>query len=96
MISINSIKKIVHTLHWGNVYDSVKECSRDTRGGFLIPTSSKVIDIEYAKYRHLPINWDLAPITKDDLPEDFSPQAIKTVDMFRRKTIDLPYECDIF
>ena len=30
------------------------------------------------------------------LPDIFSPQAVKTVDMFRRKTINLPYECMLF
>ena len=29
-------------------------------------------------------------------PDVFSPQAVKTVDMFRRKTINLPYECMLF
>lgn len=51
---------------------------------------------DYSKYRHLPINWSIPPITKEDLPEEFSPQAVKTVDMFRRKTIDLDHECMIY
>ena len=96
MISIINFKKIVHYLHLEELFDSIKECHKDNRGGFLIPTSSKVTDSEYARYRHLPINWALAPITKDDLPDEFSPQAVKTVDMFRRKTIDLSYECMIY
>lgn len=67
------------------------ECGKDTRGGFLIPASAKITDSDYAKYRHLPINWSIAPITAEDLPKEFSTQAVKTVDMFRRKTFDLPY-----
>ncbi len=30
------------------------------------------------------------------MPEDFSPQAVKTVDMFRRKTFNLIDECMIY
>ena len=66
-----NFKKIVHYLHLDKLFDSIKECHKDNRGGFLIPTSSKVTDSEYARYRHLPINWALAPITKDDLPDEF-------------------------
>lgn len=62
----------------------------------MIPTSAKVSDTDYSKYRHLLINWSISPITKDDLPDEFSPQAVKTVDMFRRKTVDLPHECMIY
>lgn len=90
MISINSFKKIVRDLHLDKIYDSVKECCHDARGGFLIPTSAKVKDSENAKYRHLPINWDLSPITKDDLPEEFSPQAVKPLTCSEEKPLICP------
>ena len=96
MTPISSLKRIVHKLHLDDLAKSMNECRKDTRGGFLIPTSAKVSDSEYARYRHLPIDWSLAPITKDDFPEEFSPQAVKTVDMFRRKTIGLQNECMIY
>ncbi len=92
MMSINTIKKIVHMLHLDDLARLMNECRKDNTGRFLIPTSAKVSDSEYARYRHLPINWSLPPLTKEDLPREFSPQAVKTVDMFRRKTIDLPFE----
>ena len=53
-------------------------------------------DSEYGKYRHLSINWDISPITKEHLPDEFSQKAVETVDMFRRKTYDLNYECLIY
>ena len=52
-----------------------------------MPTSAKIVDSEYARYRHLLINWSIAPITKEDLPDEFSLRAVKTVDLFRRKTL---------
>ncbi|MBQ8016641.1 MAG: hypothetical protein IJ258_00900 [Methanobrevibacter sp.] len=93
MIFVSSLKGIVHKLHLDDLARSMNECRKDTRGGFLIPVTVKLTDPEYERYRHLEINWEISPITKDDLPDEFSPQAVKTVDMFRRKTIDLPYEC---
>ena len=59
----------------------------------MIPASAKLKDLEYAKYRHLEVDWSSPPITKNELPSEFSPQAVKTVDMFRRKTINLNVEC---
>ena len=96
MTTINNFKKIVHYLHLDELYESMRECHNDKRGGFLIPTSSKVTDTDYSKYRHLPINWSIPSITEEDLPVEFSHQAVKTVDMFRRKTIDLNHECMIY
>ncbi|MEE3490108.1 MAG: hypothetical protein VZR10_04525 [Methanobrevibacter sp.] len=96
MISINNIKKIVHKLHLDDLVRSMNECRKDNTGGFLIPTSAKVSDSEYARYRYLPINWSLPPLTKEELPKEFSPHAVKTVDMFRRKTIDLSFECMLY
>lgn len=69
---------------------------RDNRGGFLILFEVKITDKEYERYRHLPIDWSLSPITKADLPEEFSEKAVKTVDIFRRKTIGLNFECLIY
>ena len=96
MISINNIKKIVHKLHLDDLVRSMNKCRKDNTGGFLIPTSAKVSDSEYARYRYLPINWSLPPLTKEELPKEFSPHAVKTVDMFRRKTIDLSFECMLY
>lgn len=95
MISLAPLKKIAHNVHLDDLLKSMNECRKDNRGGFLIPASAKITDSDYAKYRHLPINWSIAPITAEDLPKEFSTQAVKTVDMFRRKTFDLPYECMI-
>ena len=64
----------------------------DDRGALLIPTSLKLKDLEFMKYRHMPVNWHIDAVTEDDLPEEFSPKAVKLVDLFRRKTIDLDYE----
>ena len=96
MIPKISLNQIVNKLHLEGLVKSMWEFRRDNSGGFLIPTSAKVSDTDYGKYRHLPINWSISPITKDDLPDEFSPQAVKTVDMFRRKTVDLPHECMIY
>lgn len=96
MISINSLKQMASKLHLEDLSKSMNECRKDNKGGFLIPTSAKLTDTDYEHYRHLPINWSIPPVTKEDLPIEFSPQAIKTVDMFRRKTVDLPYECMIY
>lgn len=95
-MSRGSLNKIVHKLHLEGLSKSMRELRRDNRRGFLIPTSAKVSDTDYSKYRNLPINWSISPITEVDLPSEFSPQAVKTVDMFRRKTVDLPYECMIY
>ncbi len=54
MTSISSLKEIVHKLHLDDLAKSMNKCRKDTRGGFLIPTSAKVTDSEYARYRHLP------------------------------------------
>ena len=64
----------------------------NNKGGLLIPTSFKIKDFEFMKYRHLSVNWEIKPVTANDLPEEFSPKAVKLVDMFRRKTINLNYE----
>ena len=65
MKSIVSINKLVHKLHLNKMGSSFREFRRDSSGGFLIPTSSKVTDSDYAKYRHLPVDWSILPITND-------------------------------
>lgn len=82
-------------LHLDGFLDSQKRLWEDNRGGFLIPIEAKIADEEYKRYRHLPINWNIPPVTKDDLPCEFSQKAVNTVDMFRRKTFDLDCECMI-
>ena len=96
MVSKNSINNIIHKLHLDSFIKSHKELLRDNRGGFLIPFEVKITDKEFERYRHLPINWDISPITKENLPKEFSQKAIKTADMFRRKTYDLECECLIY
>lgn len=96
MISKNSINNIVRKLHLDEFIESHKRLLRDNRGGFLIPFEVKITDKEYERYRHLPIDWSISPITKDDLPAEFSDKAVKTVDMFRKKTHDLNVECMIY
>ncbi len=71
MISKTSLNNMVHKLHLDGFIESQKELLRDNRRGFLIPTSAKIKDCEYGRYRHLPINWEIPPITKDHLPEEF-------------------------
>ena len=96
MISNNSIYNIIHKLHLDDFVQSHKRLLKDNRGGFLIPLEAKISDKEYERYRHLPVDWSLSPITKEDLPEEFSGKAVMTVDMFRRKTYDLDCECLIY
>ena len=84
MISNSTLKKII-TLK--NHFPKL-----DDKGALLVPTSLKLKDIEFMKYRHLPVNWQIMPVTGNDLPSEFSPKAVKLIDLFRRKTIDLTYE----
>lgn len=64
----------------------------DNKGALLIPFDLKVKDQEFMHYLNLPVNWQIKSVTVDDLPRDFSRKAVKIVDLFRRKTIDLDYE----
>ena len=48
------------------------------------------------KYCHLEVDWNIDSISKDDLPSEFCQKAVDLVDMFRRKTVNLPYECLLF
>ena len=96
MIFKNSINNMIHKLRLDEFIKSQKELLNDNKGGFLLPIEAKLSDKEYKRYRHLPIDWSINPITKDMLPDEFSLDAVKTVDLFHRKTINLPYECIIF
>lgn len=84
MISKTPLKKIISTYK--------KRNKLDNRGALLIPINFKIKDTEFMHYRHLPINWEIEPVKKEDLPAEFSSGAVKIVDLFRRKTIDLSYE----
>ena len=96
MISKQDFKNLIHKIHIDSFVDSHKRLHEDNRGGFLIPIEFKIKDKEYERYRHLPVNWSISPITKNDLPKEFSQKAVNTVDIFRRKTFDLDVECMIY
>ena len=96
MISKNRLNDMIHRLHLDAFIESHKRLLKDNRGGFLLPIEVKINDTEYERYRHLPVYWSISPITKDDLPEEFSQKAVNTVDMFRRKTHSLNCECLIY
>lgn len=96
MISKNTLDNLVQKLHLENFIKSQKIFLEDNRGGFLILLEVKIKDKEFARYRHLPIYWSISPITRDDLPDEFSQKAVNVVDMFRRKTHDLDCECLIY
>ena len=96
MITKNSISDMIHKLHLDDFIDSHKMLLKDNRGGFLIPIEVKIRDKEYERYRHLPIDWSISSITKEDLPKEFSQKTVNTVDMFRKKTYDLDCECLIY
>ncbi|WP_405266962.1 hypothetical protein [Methanobrevibacter sp.] len=84
MISNSAFKKIINLK---NHFPKI-----DNRGALLIPAGLKLKDLDFMKYRHLPVNWQISAVTEDDLPEEFSPKAVKLVDLFRRKTIGLDNE----
>lgn len=71
MISDSAFKKITGLRH-----DFPKI---DDRGALLIPTSLKLKDLEFMKYRHLQVNWEIGAVTEYNLPEEFSPEAVKIV-----------------
>lgn len=96
MISKNGLNNMFHKLHLADFIDSHKRLLKDNRGGFLLPMEIKIKGREYERYRHLPVNWSISSITKEDLPEEFSHKEVNTVDMFRRKTLNLDLECMIF
>ena len=48
----------------------------DEKGGILLPLDLKIRDIDFMKYRHLPVNWDTEAVRNDDLPDEFSPDSV--------------------
>ena len=70
--------------------------SIDNRGVFVLPSELKLKDQEFLKYCHLDVDWDVDSISKEDLPPEFCKKAVNLVDLFRRKTANLPYECLLF
>ena len=87
MISKNSINNIVHKLHLDSFIESQKEFFKDNRGDFLIPIEVKITDEEYKRYRHLPIDWSLSPITHGDLPEGLVKKPLRQLTCFEGKLI---------
>ncbi|WP_407382044.1 hypothetical protein [Methanobrevibacter sp.] len=68
----------------------------DDRGAFVLPFELKLKDQEFLKYCRLDVDWDIPSVSGEDLPDEFSQKALKLVDLFRRKTAHLPYECMLF
>lgn len=85
MISKTSLNKIVHKLKSNELLKSINECRKDKREGFLIPSSSKATDIDYEKYRHLPVNWSIPPISQDDLLRNFHHMHLKQLTCLEEK-----------
>lgn len=50
----------------------------------------------YDEYAKLKLSCDSPSIRKEDLPDEFSDKAFKTVDEFIKKTYELDYECLIY
>ena len=65
MIFKNSINNMIHKLRLDEFIKSQKELLNDNKGGFLLPIEAKLSDKEYKRYRNLPIDWSINPITKD-------------------------------
>ena len=68
----------------------------DDKGAFVLPFELRLKDQEFLKYCHLDVDWDIPSISSEDLPDEFCQKAVKLVDLFRRKTAHLPYECMLF
>lgn len=68
----------------------------DDKGAFVLPFELRLKDQEFLKYCHLDVDWDIPSISSEDLPDEFCQKSIKLVDLFRRKTVHLPYECMLF
>lgn len=87
---------ISSTLTIDKIKNFLDNFRNDNRGALLIPIELKLKDIDFLKYCHLEVDWDIPPLTKDDLPHDFSNKALKLINLFRRKTINLNYECFLY
>ncbi|WP_407381964.1 hypothetical protein [Methanobrevibacter sp.] len=99
---ITKIKQIISQtmfyrkfIHY-NIKQQYSNFLKDEYGQLLIPLKLKLTDDEYKFYRELTIDWTISPIKKEDLPEEFSKKACKLVDLFRRKTINLDFECMLY
>lgn len=62
----------------------------------MLPFELRLKDQEFLKYCHLDVDWDIPSVSSEDLPEEFDQKAVKLVDLFRRKTANIPYECMLF
>ena len=79
-----------------NFFALNNELKNDNCGALLIPIQLKVKDQEYKFYRDLPVDWSISPVKIEDLPSEFSKKACDLVDLFRRKTINLDFECMLY
>lgn len=100
MLSLKILKKIYSVIilvyafiTMEKIKNTLLEFKNDNRGALILNPELKKSDKEFLKYCHLSVNWDIPSITKDDLPPDFCNMAVKLVDLFRKKTFDLDYEC---
>ena len=88
---------ILKIININNLYNIIKNSiSIDNRGAFVLPFELKLKDQEFLKYCHLDVDWNVDSISKGDLPPEFCKKAVNLVDLFRRKTVNLPYECLLF
>ena len=81
------------------IYNIIQEYLRfleDDSGHLLIPLELKLTDEEYKFYRELAVDWTIPSIKEEDLRKEFSKKACKLVDLFRRKTINLDFECMLY
>ena len=77
--------------------DSLKIFLKDQRGALVLPSEGVGIDDkDWIKYISLKCNEYIEPITLKDLPNDFSEDACRLVDEFRRKTLDEKVEWMIY
>ena len=75
------------------IKNTLLELKNDNRGALILTPELKKSDKEFLEYCHLSVDWSIPSITKEDLPPDFCNMAVKLVDLFRKKTINLDYEC---
>ena len=99
---INKLKQIIipiifyTTFVIYDVMESYPKIHEDNRVQLLIPLELKLSDEQYRFYRELKVDWTIPPIKREDLPNEFSKKACKLVDLFRRKTINLNFECMLY
>lgn len=78
------------------LYSMTNALKIDDSGAFVLPFELRLKDQEFWKYCHLDVDWNMPSISSEDLPDEFSQKAVKLVDMFRIKTVNLSYECMLF